>query len=76
MRSTIKAMNFRQFLLMSFNDSKIGTFAKQATSDRNWAGNSAQSLRNHLRAINAPPESMDSLTEAEASWSKIREASR
>lgn len=69
-------MKFRQFLLMKRNDEAIGAFAIQATSDRNWVGNSAQSLRSHLRGINAPPETMDALFEAEKVWTRMKESDR
>lgn len=69
-----RAQNFKQFLLMNCKGSTFADFAVQATSDRNWAGTSAQTLRNHLRAINAPPEAIDALVEAEQAWEVYRNA--
>lgn len=69
-----RPQNFKQFLLMKIDDPEMGAFALQATSDRNWAGVSAQSLRNHLKAINAPPEAIDGLVEAEQAWEAMRNA--
>lgn len=71
-KSQTRPQNFKQFLLMSCDSPEFGGFARQATSDRNWAGVSAQSLRNHLKSINAPVEAIDALSEAEQAWEKLR----
>lgn len=65
-------MNFKQFLLMNCDHPELGRFAIQATSDRNWIGMSATSLRNHLKAINASPERLRAMKAAENAWEKFR----